>query len=417
MKVLSFLTLILAPLAGCGVPDDDQTNSQELNVNSRYTVESVHLLGLRSVTISDTLRRDLDKLVGHRFDDSALRRLAIRIKSELRASEVKIKAIRGTQPDHLIVDFEVKPERYGLNVARFLYNSKEGWTGDGSAFVNAAGNAFTFGLLSDADSSLERYSGVHATFERKNVFTDRVRLHFEFDSFHEAWNPTTLAAAEPADIYRTRQDIMPETTIVLFQPLELDLGVNFARFRPSLPNQAGSAAKTESANAVVSTLRYHQRWGSEHDEQEQELNGSYSVQYSTNLFDTDDVYSRNLANARYRFRHVHNTVEVGFLAGEISGNAPLFERFVLGNSTTLRGWSKFDLDPLGGSHIIHGSIDYRYRFFQAFYDTGAIWDRPEERSQKQSIGTGFKVDTFQLAVAFPIRSGRAEPIFYAGLNF
>jgi hypothetical protein len=369
------------------------------------------------VTISDTLRRDLDKLVGHRFDDSALRRLAIRIKSELRASEVKIKAIRGTQPDHLIVDFEVKPERYGLNVARFLYNSKEGWTGDGSAFVNAAGNAFTFGLLSDADSSLERYSGVHATFERKNVFTDRVRLHFEFDSFHEAWNPTTLAAAEPADIYRTRQDIMPETTIVLFQPLELDLGVNFARFRPSLPNQAGSAAKTESANAVVSTLRYHQRWGSEHDEQEQELNGSYSVQYSTNLFDTDDVYSRNLANARYRFRHVHNTVEVGFLAGEISGNAPLFERFVLGNSTTLRGWSKFDLDPLGGSHIIHGSIDYRYRFFQAFYDTGAIWDRPEERSQKQSIGTGFKVDTFQLAVAFPIRSGRAEPIFYAGLNF
>jgi len=417
MKVLSLLTLILAPLAGCGVPDDDETNLPELNVNSRYTVESVHLLGLRSVTISDTLRRDLDKLVGHRFDDSALKRLAIQMKSELRASEVRFKAIRGTQPDQIIVDFEIKPERYGLNVARFLYNSKEGWTGDGSAFANAGGNAFTFGLLSDADSSLERFSGVRATFERKKIFTDRVHLRFEYDSFHEAWNSATVAAASPLDLYRTRQDILPEVTIVLFQPLELDLGVNFARFRPSLPNQAGSAAKTESANAVVSTLRYHQRWGSEHDEQEQELNGSYSVQYSTNLFDTDEVYSRHLANVRYRFRRDHNTVEVGFLAGEISGNAPLFERFVLGNSTTLRGWSKFDLDPLGGSHIVHGSIDYRYRFFQAFYDTGAIWDRPEERSQKQSIGTGFKVDTFQLAVAFPIRSGRAEPIFYAGLNF
>jgi hypothetical protein len=417
MRVLSLLTLILAPLAGCGVTDDDETNLQNLNVNSRYTVESVHLLGLASVKISDTLRRDLDKLVGHRFDDSALKRLAAQIKSELRASEVKIKALRGTEPDHLIVDFEVKPERYGLNVARFLYNSKEGWTGEGSAFAKAAGNDFTFGIMSDADTTLERFSGVRATFERKNILTDRVRLRFEFDSFHEAWNQATLNAAAPLDIYRTRQDILPEATIVLFQPLELDLGVNFARFRPSLPTQADSAAKTESANAVVSTLRYHQRWGSEHDTDEQELNGSYSVQYSTNLFGTDDVYSRNLGNARYRYRREHNSVEVGFLAGEISGNAPLFERFVLGNSTTLRGWSKFDLDPLGGSHIIHGSIDYRYRFFQAFYDTGAVWDRPDERAQKQSVGTGFKVETFQLAVAFPIRSGRTEPIFYAGLNF
>ena len=69
------------------------------------------------MTISETLRRDLDRLVGHRFDDSVLKRLAEQIKTELRASEVKIKAIRGTEPNHLIVDFEVKPERYGLNVA------------------------------------------------------------------------------------------------------------------------------------------------------------------------------------------------------------------------------------------------------------------------------------------------------------
>ena len=54
MKVLSLLTLILAPLAGCGVTDDDETNLQQLNVNSRYTVESVHLLGLHSVAISGT---------------------------------------------------------------------------------------------------------------------------------------------------------------------------------------------------------------------------------------------------------------------------------------------------------------------------------------------------------------------------
>src|SRR5205823_5014213 len=97
--------------------------------------------------------------------------------------------------------------------------------------------------------------------------------------------------------------------------------------------------------------------------------------------------------------------------------APLFERFLLGDSSTLRGWNKFDLDPAGGSHVVHGSVDYRYRVFQVFYDTGAVWDRPEDRKQKQSVGAGFKKEGFQLAVAFPIRSGHMEPVFYAGLNF
>jgi outer membrane protein assembly factor BamA len=416
MKAFVFLALILAPLAGCGVPDDDERNLQELNVNSRYTVESVHLLSVHTVKISDALRRELDRIVGSKFDDSALKRLADRIQSEVRATEVRIKAVRGTEPDRLIVNFEVNTheQRFDLNVAKFLYNSKEGWSGSGGLTTNFKGNAVSFGLLSDADSLLERFSGIRARFERKNVIANRVHLRFDFESFHEMWNSATLAAASPGDIYRNRQTFMPEATVVILQPLELDLGASFARFQPIT---AGSAAKTESSNAVVSTLRYHQRWGSEHDQKEQEVNGSYSLRSASGLFGTDQVFTRQMASARYRFRRGHNTVELGFLAGRITGHAPLFERFVVGDSTTLRGWSKFDLDPLGGSRVIHGSVDYRYRAFQAFYDTGAIWDDGRNREQKQSVGTGFKVEGFQLAVAFPLRAGRADPIFYAGLNF
>ena len=88
---------------------------------------------------------------------------------------------------------------------------------------------------------------------------------------------------------------------------------------------------------------------------------------------------------------------------------------------------KFDLDPTGGSHVVYGSVDYTYRLYQVFYDTGAVWDRPQEREQKQSVGVGFKKEGFQLAVAFPmgaptpcrffrrneflnvVRSGQLEP--------
>jgi hypothetical protein len=419
MKVLWLSALLVtAPFAGCGTPGEDETNLQELNVNSRYTVESVHVMGLRSLRISEPLRSEINRVIGSNYDDSVLEKLAGRIKTELHASDVKIRTVRGTAPNHLIVDFEVKAHEQpvDLKLTKFLYDSQQGWTGDGSATTTVRGNAFTFGLLSDGDSMIERFSGLRAKFERDRVGTDRLQVRFEFSSFHEMWNPATLNAAQPSEIYRTRQVFMPEATLILAQPLELSLGVSFARFRVPFPN-GGAAAKTESSNAVVSTLRYHQRWGSEHDVQEQELTGSYSVRASTNLLETDPVFTRHLAHARYRFRHARNTVELGFQAGRLGGRAPLFERFELGDSATLRGWNKFDLDPLGGSRVVHGSVDYRYAFFHVFYDTGAVWDRAQDREQKQSAGVGCKVEGFQLAVAFPIRSGHVEPVFLAGMNF
>ena len=42
----------------------------------------------------------------------------------------------------------------------------------------------------------------------------------------------------------------------------------------------------------------------------------------------------------------------------MNGRAPLFERFTLGDSRTLRGWSKFDVAPVGGSRVAHGSLEY-----------------------------------------------------------
>ena len=356
-------------------------------------------------------------MIGSKLDYQALDRLADRIKKELHVPAVSVNVGKGTVPDHVVVDFEVPKaheQPVELNVAKFLYDSKIGWSGEGAGSTTIKGNKFTFGMISDTDALIERYAGIKVRYERKRLGTDRLRLRVEFDSFHEQWNNTTLAASEGAGLYRTRETILPEATLVIAAPLELDFGASFSRFRPEQPG-----ANTESSNAVVSTLRYHQRWGSEQDKSglTQELNASYSMRAGIRAFETDADFTRQMGQARYRYKRDHNTVDVGFIAGEINGNAPLWEKFVAGNATVLRGWNKFDLDPLGGSHIVHGSIDYGFHWLQVFYDTGAIWDTPQERTQKQSVGTGFKKDGFQVAVAFPIRSTRIEPIFYAGLNF
>jgi len=422
------LAILLIGSLNAGTKPADADASQEaieaLNVNARYTSESVNLLGAKMVHLSQSLRSELDQVVGGKLDHPHLDKLAERIKKELHVSEVNVKISKGATPEHVTVDFEIKHSRkqdFDLNVARLLYNSKLGFTGEGSATTHIGGNAFVFGLVSDGDALTERFAGIHAGFERANLGTDRLQLRFDFTSYHEQWNAATVAAAGPSDdLYRTRESFSPLATFVIAEPLAWSFGTDFARFQPAagFAAQAGAFAKTESSNAVVSTLRYRRRWGSAQDQDEKLLRASYSIRAGTHVLASDLVYARHLAEARYKFRRDHSAIEIGFQAGRIIGNAPLFERFTAGNSVILRGWDKYQLDPLGASHIVHGSLDYTWRRFLAFYDTGAVWDRAPEREQKQSLGVGFKgKEGFQLAVAFQMRAGRAVPVFYAGLNF
>jgi hypothetical protein len=418
-----FLTgLVMLGMMGslaAGSKEDPQEALEALNVNARYTIESVHLLGVKMVHLSQPLRAELDQAVGQKLDHPRLDKIADQIKRELHVSDVSVKVEKGATPEHVRVNFEIKnthKQDFDLNVARFLYNSRLGWTGEGGATTHIAGNAFSFGLIDDGDALVERFAGLRAGFERDHIGTDRLRLRFDFSSYHDAWNPATLAAADPSDIYRSRQSFSPLATFVVAEPLEFSFGADFARFRP--PAGYAVSAKTESSNAVVSTLRYHRRWGSEQDRDEQNLRASYSLRVGSHVLASDSSFTRQLAEARYQYRHGKSSVEIGFLAGRITGAAPLFERFAAGNSVLLRGWNKYQLDPVGASRVVHGSIDYTWRGFLAFYDTGAVWNTAPEREQRQSVGCGFKAkDGFQLAMAFPVRSGRTVPVFYAGLNF
>ena len=67
------------------------------------------------------------------------------------------------------------------------------------------------------------------------------------------------------------------------------------------------------------------------------------------------------------------------MAGGINGEAPLFERFSLGDSRTLRGWNKYDIAPAGGDRMFHASLEYRYRMLAMFLDSGSVWDTGDER--------------------------------------
>lgn len=406
------------------------TQESETNVNTRYTVEGVVVSGGdwktdviadRDEKISSSLRREILSLIGEKLNPSVLDDLSRRLRKEFHARAVTHRITRGATPEYVKVVFEIeaKPTRFDISVPKFLYTAKQGWSGAVEGTATVRQNAFTFGLVSDGDELPERYAGLLARYENTNLGTERVRLRFDFESYHTQWNRSTLEqlqpvhAGSPADysgIYRTRQNFEPVVTFVLAKPLTLSVGASFERFQNQFP-----AAYTQAANAVVTTLRYHRRL--DDAAVRQEMDAGYNLRAATKVLDSDFAYARHNWGARYAAEYGRHRISDELTAGTISGRAPLFERFVLGNSSTLRGWNKWELDPLGGNRMVHNSVDYRYGCLQVFYDAGSIWDRGQNAIIRHSLGVGLRSGSFSLAVAVPVREGKTEAIFMLGMNY
>jgi hypothetical protein len=396
----------------------------ENNVNARYTVETVIVSGkgwttnLRSETtdkISTGLVHKLTAIIGHKLNPAALDSLADNLKKELSAREVTHRVVRGETPEQVRVEFEVRPARasLGMNVNQFVYNSRQGWSGSGEADVTLQQHVFSLGLVSNGDWLPERFSGVVARYEDKRLGTDRLSFKFEAESVHSQWNQASEAALaenpqNPQALYRSRQEFQPTVSLALTRPLTLTVGARIERFEDQT-----SAGEFQGANAVIGSLHYHRTIEGPYNQQY--LDADFSLNVATRVLNSDYVYALRSAGIRYRFQSGKHAVTDNAWAGFISGRAPLSDRFVLGNTYYLRGWNKYQIDPLGGNRAIHNSVEYHYGPLQAFYDCGAIWDEGEPVVARHSVGLGVRESVFSLAVAIPIRSGHVEPIFMMGI--
>jgi hypothetical protein len=401
------------------------SQDSDLNVNKRYTVDAVTVAGKgwrtdlsdQSDKLSAGVRRDLLSLIGQKLNPGVLDDLAARLKKEFSAREVTHHLLRSDTPEHVRVEFEIKSSRgnVDVNVTKFLYSSKQGWSGAGDVGFTAGQNKFLAGLISDGDSLIERNTGITARYENKHLGTDRVNLRFQVATYHEQWNRNTLDAIEAhpgltSDAYRARQSFQPSASIAIAKPLTLEVGASFENLENQYP-----VSHTEAAHALVTALRYQQRF--EQADALQDLDAQYTLRAATRVLGSDFVYVSHLWRFHYRLTHGKHQVTDEISGGLITGRAPLFDRFVVGNSYYLRGWNKYDLDPLGGNHLAHNTVEYRYGPFQAFYDTGAVWDNGQPVIQRHSVGVGVKESIFSLAVAFPIRSGHVEPILMMGMIY
>ena len=406
-------------------PEPPALEPVDVNVNSRYVVEGIDIRGAEERKLSDDLAEEIQERIGQRFSQDAIDDLARRIRKELRARTVASKVVRGTQPERVRVVFEVgmqREEETGYHLSKFVYHSKQAWSAKAYGDIDLGDNAaLLVGIASDADDLLERYAGIGAGFEARKIGSDRVRLGFLFESYHQQWNRATLEALDTSSsdvpgIYRTRKSFQPVLTVLLARPLKLTVGAAFHQIQMQYPT-----IRNLAANAATAALRYQQRFRGAGKEK-QEVRASYEVRAAARTLDSDFVYARHQWTAAYKIGGPNQEVVASFSGGRLSGQAPLFERYSLGNSTTLRGWNKFEVAPLGGDRAAHNTLEYRHRVdggtqLVAFYDVGAVWNRGSPAEARHAVGFGLRTWRFQTALAFPVRSGRMEPMFMAGVYF
>jgi outer membrane protein assembly factor BamA len=392
------------------------------NINARYTVESVDISGVPENDISKSLRDRLQTLVGKRLDHDEADELSDLLEAERPGYSVNRRIRRGSERGRIRVVFEFSEKErprwipFTPSRSKFVYHSDQGWSGLLDIPMGNRNHRVTAGFaFSNNDDLIEEYSGVRLGFESRRLGTDRLGARVEIARFNDTWREPTLfaLAADPTipEAYRTRIAVEPSVTVGLTPNLRVTGGASINELE-SLTQSPNS----QMASSLVARVDFDQRWFQRSDAS-QRVTAGYELKSATSSLESDLIYKRHTGRLRYRYELHDNTVISDLFIGRITGTAPLFERFSLGDSTTLRGWNKFDIAPVGGDRVFHHTLEYRYHVFGVFLDTGAVWDQYTEKRIRFSSGFGLQGDNGFLTLAFPLNTDDLGVTFTMGVRF
>jgi hypothetical protein len=412
------------------IADSDELKN---NINSRYIVDAIQFEGTK-LKLSDDLNAELQKMVGANVDSAQLSKLAESIRSENGGSNLYVdwKLRRSSAPQHVNVVFEARKARNTLsfNVLKGTYHSRQGFGGQifGMNYTYTPLGTLSFSMFNSADELIERYAGYRAGYTIGT--SPRYRFTINYSSFRSQWKTNTLVADEQSPqspgLYRLRDTLSGQFNFSHPLTARSLLGA-YAKIEFSELQMQSPMMGFQKSNVLRGSINYN--YSSQTDLASQELKWSYEGSSGTGAIDSDFIFARHEGKFDYRYSWKHHSVQFNFQAGKITGNAPMNERFSLGNSKTLRGWNKYEINPLGGDRMLYASGGYRYKVITGFYDVGSVWDAPESNVVRHSVG--FRLgkarcrnvlilphpDCFSVTVGFPINGGNAKPSFILGMGF
>ena len=391
------------------------------NVNERYVIEHADLKGVPDADRPPTLVDDLRGLVGKRLDSEEALRVQQRIERDLPDYEIARRIERGSEVGRIRILYEARKRerprwlRFEPLRGNYVYHSKQG----GGALLELGMGDRTvrvtpFAAIDNSDDFVEEYSGYGVRVETRKLGTRRLGASFEWSRFDHDWRPETLdAVALRPDIpapYEKRSTVTPMVKFAFSPHLGVAAGVSVSELQPIFP-----ATESRMANAAVASIDFDRRW-TDDDDTSHRVVASFGVHAGSRELDSDLSYRRYLAQGSYRFGIGRHQAQATAMAGGITGDAPLFERFTLGDSTTLRGWDKYQIAPAGGDRVFYSSLEYRYTGVALFLDVGSVWDAGSERRVRVSAGFGFHGGPAFLVFGFPLNTDTTRAVVTVGLR-
>ncbi len=391
------------------------------NINARYIVEHADIEGVPEAELGQGLRDDLLALVGKRLDSGDADRLEERIKRELPDYDVSRRIKRGSEVGRIRLVYEAHKReppawlRFVPLRSNYVYHSEHGGGAYLDLNIGKRNIRFTpFAVIDNADDLVEEYSGWGLRFEATKLGTRRLGASFEWSRFDSDWRgPTLDALALRPDIpslYETRSTVTPLVRFAFTPDLSVAGGFSISELEPLAPG-----TESRMANAAVASIDVDRRW-SEGSDARHRVVGSFGIRAGSGELESDLSYRRYLGEGTYRFDAGRHHVQATAMAGGISGDAPIFERFTLGDSMTLRGWDKYDIAPAGGDRVIYSSFEYRYTGLAMFLDVGSVWDANTDRKVRVSAGFGFHGGPAFLTVGVPLNTENLTAVLAVGLR-
>lgn len=393
------------------------------NINSRYTVESIEINGIPDDEVSGQLRAQLQALVGVPLDHDEAERLVEELEAEHPRYRVHRRIARGIERGRIRVVFEFDERGddrrwipFAPSRSKFVYHSDQGPSGVLDIPMGTSWHRALLGVaIKNDDDLVEEYSGVRFGVESRRLGTERLGARVEVAWLRNEWEAETLAAlATDASIpgaYRHRLTVEPSVSVALGPNVWASFGASLSE----LETLADSAVK-QMASAFVASAGYRKDWGRR--QYGRTLEASYEFRSATGTLESDLIYKRHVGKARYRDDHGNGTLIVDVMAGGLTGTAPLFERFTLGDTSTLRGWNKFDLAPAGGDRVFHQSLEYRVHHVGFFLDGGSVWTSGrDEMKFRFAAGVGAHSDNGFVTLGFPLNAGDLGATFMMGARF
>ncbi len=392
------------------------------NVNARYIIDRVEVRGIAEADLSDELRTGMQALVGEPLGADSVSQIEVKLRTELAVYEVNRRVVRGRRTGEVRLIFVL--ER--LDSARWLqfeplrstalFHSDQGWGTYLDFPLGGRDYRFTpIFAIDHADDLIEEYSGVGLRFESRRLGTDRLGASIEWSTFDQDWRDSTIAGivANPraGELYDQRSTITPLVTFALHPGFRVSGGVGITELEPE-----SDVPGSQMANAVIVSVGYT-REGRRTASGRHSIGAGFIVRKATDALESDFDYTRYFGQIEYRYRWNRHRLRVAGLAGGIDGEAPLFERFSLGDSRTLRGWDKYDITPTGGDRVFHTTLEYRYEVLGFFLDTGSAWDANTEKRVRVASGLNFEAGPYFATLGFPLNADSVRAVFTTGVRF